>query len=134
MAKKSRSRRRNTGGAKQAGDALAGEGHNTLIKTKEVADFFKKLDNIHDKKESENAKHMADIKALYDQAASECGVSRAVFREVYSEHRHQTKLADKYKEWDEEKRDGHDRLMAAAASFGNTPFGIYAQAMAKGGA
>lgn len=129
---KKRSRR--AGGKKGEGPKQIGDvspGHNSLIKTKELEDAFKRFDRVFDKRETAVAEANADIKALYEEIAGKLGVTRKTLRKVVTEYRHQGKLAEQYREADQTDKDDHDRLMAAASSFGNTPFGLYAAAQAK---
>lgn len=132
MGKGKRSRKKNEGeGPKAIANVDAALGHNSIIKSPELKSAFGELDKLFDKKESANAEFMADINGCYERLAGKLGTTRKILREVYTEARHQKKIDQRYKDYDDTERDDHDRLMAAAASFGNTPFGLYAQAMAK---
>ena len=105
------------------GTATVATGHNSVNK-KAIKEFFARLDRVHDEKEQANSGFMSDIKELFEEAASVTGFKRKVFRMLYQEHRHQTKLSNVLANFDANERDDADRLMAAGTAFGeNSPFG-----------
>ncbi len=112
-----------------------GIGHNStgaVIPKRQMKEFFDRLDRISDAKETDNAKHMADIKAVYDEAKDKLGVKSKLVRMYYQKHRAELKFDAAMEAFDANERDDADRLMAAGASFGEqSPFGRWCLAQGE---
>lgn len=120
-----------TEGEKTAGAAVAAIGHNTRIPSaKEVAGYFKRLDAVFTSKNEANAKHMSDIKGIYEEAAGKFGVSRKLVRRLYAKKNAEEAFQDEIDELEPKEKDDLDRIMLGAAkAFGDdSPFGVWLKA------
>lgn len=123
--KSAKSARRAKSGGKSS---MPGLGDNRIPKKKDVEDIYRRLDDLHNEKETNAAEYMADIKAVLEEGSNKLGVSRKVLREEYIERRHQQKRTARINALDVNEAEALERLEAA---FGNeeTPFGRYVHGM-----
>lgn len=88
-------------------------GHNlSSLKTNGGA-FIKRLERLHDEKESKNAEFLADIGNVYQDMSDKLGVPRKICRDFFSMNRADQKRAAKRAEMVESEVDTLEMLEAA---------------------
>lgn len=102
------------------------EGSNFHVDKKSLADFFQRLDNLHEDFESKAGEFRADVKALYGDAAAKLGVPRKVIRHAYTTLRAKRKLEARESEMEQSERDHLDLIRASLGDFADTPLGAAA--------
>lgn len=109
-------------------------GHNLSKIKADGGSFIKRLEKLHDEKESKNAEFMADIGNVYEDMADKLGVPRKLCREFFSENRAAQKRAAKRAEMVESEVETLEMLEAAfgpESGFGNWAAVQKAAAQAK---
>lgn len=100
-------------------------GHNLSKIQADGGAFVKRLDKLHDDKETQNAEYMSDIGHVYEDMADKLGVPRALCRQFFSTDRRARKAAAARAEMLESERDALETLEAA---FGpDSGFGAWAK-------
>lgn len=113
-------------GAKSGGadrGPLSGAGHNLTQVKKLILPYKDRYNRYLDQKEEENARYMADVRTMIEDAANDLGCKMRLVGIALKEQRRAMKQEEKEKEMDQAEVDQLDTMRDALGLFADTELG-----------
>lgn len=126
MAPKSKPNKVRASAADKAADRAARPNAPTA---EEMNEYLDRLHEINDRAEEDHATHMADMGAVYEEAAKELDMPKEAVAAAYKQDRKERKAAKKFAKADSRTRDAFSKI---AQAYGDeSPLGQWAARMAS---